>query len=617
MNPDADQPGSESTPASSHVEVRALRLRIQSLEERLASLEARMPRSPSAAAPNGSWPGAPERNIAAPPLPQAPTPPASQSNPTAATPVQNSGQVSHQESFLGATVLPWVGAGVVATGVIALVSYAIAIGFFTPPIQFAGSLLLAAGFLGAGIRTSEKSPDFADILKGLSALCAFLAFGAGHLTWKLYDASTAIGALFAVGMACYLYSDRTSKIGFAVLGFAGSTCTAYLASTGENQGVGAIVGLLSLVLTSAVAARNRWSPLAACGYAASVVILGLSVHTGDADKSRLPVPAHLLYLLALFVIPLAAHLMAQRAPAPAGDPAAQPVARHEDSLRNARTLAVALFGFAHYFAVLWFGPQMPGAEEWYNTPLAGAFALLVALAALAVRFSPASHLVHGTWLAIGFGLFLAPYTAETEIRLGYFSALAVIVPALALVLRPDNQVARNAFGTVNLAAGFFAGLHYSYFLLKPPFPFPEPIAWCALFLGVLLSMCLVHQTGGGKSLSTTNTVNAIAGAVLLIRAASDLVPPLADVPWHTTPLTLLLAMWSAALLIAGFPLRDSSMREMGATGLFLISAKIIFYDLAQVPPVPRIAVSMVVGLGLIILSYFLYIRPAKSSPPSV
>jgi uncharacterized membrane protein len=165
--------------------------------------------------------------------PRHPTPPISLGNPTASRPAprpvsQKPTDYARLEYDFGAKVLPWAGAIVLIVAIGIFVANAIERGLITPPMQFAGAILLSLGFIGVGIRKHNEKEDFGKILIAIGSCGMYLSFAGGHVFLKLFSAETMITAFFVWSALNLTYGAKTRSSAFLLLGFFGGMAAALM-----------------------------------------------------------------------------------------------------------------------------------------------------------------------------------------------------------------------------------------------------------------------------------------------------------------------------------------------------------------------------------------------------
>jgi hypothetical protein len=279
--------------------------RLQSLDDRVSKLE-------GAYVPAETQADRPPVAFAVPPVIQRPTPPTApkgsgtQSDSAApAWDLSSPRPGTDTEYRLGAQILPRVGAVMIVLALLYLVAIGIARGVITPAMQFAGELLLSAGFIGLGFLKQNEREEFGELLIGVGSCGLYLSFAGAHVYKGLITGEALVGLYILLGLANLAFSTFRASKAFFAIGLVGGVAGAVLPI--REGAVDLSLMLQSLVLGAAgiVAAARGWP-----GGSLAVYLNGLAISWYLAAGHETTV-LRLAMLYALPSIGLASHVFAQ------------------------------------------------------------------------------------------------------------------------------------------------------------------------------------------------------------------------------------------------------------------------------------------------------------------
>ncbi|WP_188130939.1 DUF2339 domain-containing protein [Paraburkholderia panacisoli] len=193
-----------------------------------------------------------------------------------------------------------VGVALVLLGCSFLFPMLVLHGLFPPALRLALAALLGVGLMTAGLRLSNRKPDYAHVLQGGGAGVLYLTTYAAMAFYELIAAWSAF-AIFAVFSAVVVaLSLRQAAKPLAFLGFAGAYLAPVLTVRGTvHLDVVLVFGLLVHSVSLYVGLRQRWIEMGLQAFIWSL-LLGFGVYTGHAQA--LPLWMQHTFLAAYFAL---------------------------------------------------------------------------------------------------------------------------------------------------------------------------------------------------------------------------------------------------------------------------------------------------------------------------
>jgi|GEM_PF-5553073 len=496
------------------------------------------------------------------------------------------------EAFVGGKVLPWSGALAVIGGLFTLASYAVRQGWLTDQIQFGLGLVLSGLFLILGIwRERFEDRPVGPILLGIGSVGFSLMAIAGHLKFNFYAGGPALSAVSAWGIANVVLGAVRGTRAFAALGFIGCIFAAYVADS--QAPVLACVAAGSGILTASVSAYvRRWGSFAGGLSLASLVLTTPLVYEAAGEWAPT-----ILAVIAL-VAPVAAYARGWEA--------------RIDRQALWPILAVAL-GFM-ISATRTFGQS---DANWTAIQFGITGALIASLGFLA---APGSPIRRGLWLSgatmgLSLSAFMIQPLSTSLAILTLTASLGVAmaaqkrsqalttfawIPVLVLYMATQMQLnqAEHAYpGLVIAAAGILVGLGFALGTLTArEFPGLETFA--------------TRLGWGITAFLSFGSLNDL-GPLLLGPKGAGLAQ---EAAWTTT-----MFAYGVFLIPIGILLRAQTLRYAAFMVLAISGGKFLIVDLEGQPPIVRIALMLGIGAGVLVASYFVYLRPrlqaARSARP--
>jgi uncharacterized membrane protein len=165
------------------------------------------------------------------------------------------------------------GVAVVICAILFLAAQFIGRGYITPPIQFAGELLLCAVFITVGFFKRDEREDFGQLMVGLGSFGLYASFAGAHTIKHLFSSEVLVGLYLVLSMANLAFSHWRSSKSFLVVGLVGGLVTAILPGTRQNFATELILHFLVLLPTLWIVAKNRWYEMGGLVWVVSTLAL--------------------------------------------------------------------------------------------------------------------------------------------------------------------------------------------------------------------------------------------------------------------------------------------------------------------------------------------------------
>lgn len=513
--------------------------RIAELERRVAALEAGQ-----AASRRMPWEAPPP-----PPIPMgASTPP-----------------IHDADIAVGARVLPVVGAAIAALGLVYLTMLAIARGWITPQVQFAGELALSGGLVLFGLLARGMVGRYERWLIGLGFVGLHVSFASAYASKHLITSEALVASFLVLGPLLLVVGVRSREIVLMVLGAIGA-------------------------MTGALLPLERGSLQPSLWLASIVTVLSVTAGVWRRDQAF----AFVAWLLGL----IAAIVMDEVAMVEAG---------------NSAAILVAIAAAAGTAGMLWTGKADDARATWV---LSG-FAAIVSAIVIA-GLASAEQALLATYSFVGFMALFGLATVRVFPGAVGFSAVAIIP---ATLVAPWSMELPWTFG---IAAG--AGLLATGVSALRPEPALRGYAWFAVWaswclaliwnsqrvptqfdplwiasplLGVaLLAEALrprLSTESASAAIVTAGVFGALAGpGRALLEQAFEQPSPEVTAMWAAT---------GVVLAVLGFALRSLPIR-IAALGLFGCTvAKIVMVDLTALDVAVKAVLLLALGAVLLALGY--------------
>ena len=505
-------------------------------------------------------------------------------------------------------VLGKVGIALFLLGVLFLLREAVDRGWLTAAVRVAGAGAIGAALVASGMRLRRGRPVLGRLLTGGGIAALFGTLWTAGVLYPLLPAAVALAGMAAVAALALVLSLREDDAALSVVGALGALMTPLLLYREPGQ-MGLLMGYAGLVASGAAAVywRKGWEALVGAaalgGWGVVLVAWVVGIAPEAAGAGGMDRTAFVLGTLAVFaataLVPLArAAVSARGAASPeAGAPEATrdgPFATWPSLLRP-EALAVLVGPLAALGFV-------DGALRFTDWAFAGIAVALAAGAWAASRearpLAGALVLAAAALVAWGAGRLLGPddaRAAATAVALGcalVWTARRDRLPDVALVGHAVAMTAAVALVLLLTLAPGFPGGHL------------EPLAAAglgrfslaaALGAGALGLVGFTSRRGG-----SARGFHLTAAHVVVVAWLRVLLGPLAN---GTALTSAAWGVYGVALVVVGLRLADDLVRSIGLGTVLLTVAKVLIFDLAEVPALWRVLLFMGLGALLLLVSY--------------
>lgn len=471
------------------------------------------------------------------------------------------------EYFLGAQVLPRVGAGVLVLGIGYLVSLAISKGLLGPWSVFGLAVALCVTLIGIGQWKRDEREQYGELLTGAGVSGLYITFAAGHAVQHLYPGETLVALFLATSLASLAYSFGRQSRAFLGIGIFGGFAAALLPLRSDAYALTTALHATILLAAVAVAARHRWAESV---LASAVVGCATASVLAFGKAAGVPYGVGLVHLSSLALLVGWNRI------------------RTEDERQVPGAIpALAVFGFfcLGYAAM----DKLVGSQILL---LSGA--VHIAAASLLLKAPNRAYFVSTAVAAI---LLIAPIGLPTEPSVLAYPVATLTLAILARRFGPYALV----LGVTTLAAGVVRYIAMHFFATAPAWLEPTYLsiaAASALALGFAARDRDAEAAGWLAALAAATRL----GYMALIGSAGMT----ETVVWTTLLISLSLVLIAIGFLRDLVPLRFASFFALAAT-----VAKVVLVDLAETSPVVRVLILMTLGLVLMGGGY-LYIWRRRS-----
>ena len=501
-------------------------------------------------------------------------------------------------SLLTGKTLFRVGLALVILSVTFLLRYSIEQGWFGPLARVGLAGTAGALMIGVGLTLGRSRRLYANLLQGGGSAILYLTAFAAHRQYRLIDTSEALIQLaavsaVAVGLAVYSRSELLAGIGLFGAGAAPLVLAGRMAIQGGDGPYLAMVGLAAGVLLF----RMRW----VLSYAAAAATIGAAT------------------FMAVFA-PRVEELLGASSPAP-------------DSFEIAFSMALAWIVLVIVPLTAAFMPPLGASASLALPSVTTAFGS--PLVYLGLRFGFGEALAQLEWAAIA----LAGALFHVAIGLGLQKrslgtvARVQLVPALILLITATATALSGSWILVGLAAiasgAVLGGRRSGLATLTDVGHAGLALAFIATVITTVETSTVARTLSEIAPGALVLAIIAITGFVLHVErsespdveAVYHLVAYVGTLGWMLiefprlgeSGLALVTAGW-AALGLASVTIGKLHASRMalgvGFTTLGLALAKLFLVDLAEAPPITRIALFAGIGLALLVIGYWLDEGPA-------
>jgi hypothetical protein len=161
------------------------------------------------------------------------------------------------EYFIGAKILPWVGALVVLSAVLYFVQWGFKAGWITPAMVFTGEIVFCLAFICLGQWKRNEREQYGQILTGVGSCGLYLSLAGGHLVQDLYSGETLVGSFMVLSFANLFYGMWSNSRAFVAIGILGGFSAALLPMKEHKTTLNAILHVAILLPAALISARRK------------------------------------------------------------------------------------------------------------------------------------------------------------------------------------------------------------------------------------------------------------------------------------------------------------------------------------------------------------------------
>jgi uncharacterized membrane protein len=166
------------------------------------------------------------------------------------------------EYKLGINGLLRGGAVVVLAAFLFLAAVMISRGYVTPPIQFAGEVLLCLAFVGIGFWKRNEREDFGQLMVGIGSAGLYASFAGAHLYKHLFAGEVLVGLYVLLSFLNLGYAHSRASKSFLGLGLLGGFAAAMMPMKESKAVLDLCLHFLILVPAGWIILKNRWYDMA-------------------------------------------------------------------------------------------------------------------------------------------------------------------------------------------------------------------------------------------------------------------------------------------------------------------------------------------------------------------
>lgn len=499
-----------------------------------------------------------------PPKYDLPTPPLA-TNPA---PVAN----NDGEYQIGAQWLPRIGAGLLVLGIAYLIGLAVTRGWITPPMLFAGAILLCLSFIGLGQWLRDTKEEFGQILTGVGSCGMFLTLAGGHVYQNLYSGETMVAGFVVWSLVNLVYAFWQNSRSFLAIGVVGGFLASVMPLSKDAYVLSLTLHAAILLVAASIIAKQKIEHASiALWISSGCALVPLLVQLDFLWSARVAA------VYASTFICLVTYLQSRRS-----------AKSDEDRfVVGFFILAATSIGFG----LKW------GVEGTYHVLMA---AFVCGAMALVYR---KDEPVKNAFLFCGLSLatVLAPYGLDPHIAVYVHASLAIIAGVMAAAAR---QSLGNTFSCILLVC---AGISLGMIVEKHGVSFDGQIQ----MLFMILAAAIALAVGIGKNEDDPRLVVSWFAAWIVISRLATLVAVPTDFKLANFGVTASWVILGCALLVTGFVTNLKNYRYAALTTLLVAVGKVLLVDMATSTPELRVAVLLGVGVALLAGGYA-YIRKRQA-----
>ncbi len=177
------------------------------------------------------------------------------------------------EYKLGINGLLRGGAIVVLAAFLFLAAVMISRGYVTPPVQFAGEILLCLGFIGIGFWKRDEREEFGQLMVGIGSAGLYASFAGAHLYKHLFEGETLVSLYVLLSFLNLGFAHWRASRSFLAIGMLGGFAAAIMPMKESKAVLDACLHFLILIPAMFITLKNRWYSMAVSGWMVSSIAL--------------------------------------------------------------------------------------------------------------------------------------------------------------------------------------------------------------------------------------------------------------------------------------------------------------------------------------------------------
>ena len=163
------------------------------------------------------------------------------------------------------------GAVVFVLALLFLAAIMIGRGAITPPVQFAGEILLCLTFIGLGLKKRDEREDFGQLMVGIGSFGLYASFAGGYAYKHLYEGEPLVAMYMLLSLANLGFAMWRSSKSFLTIGMLGGLVAAIMPMHKDKVLLDFALHFLILVPCAVIIIRNKWNVMAGLMWVVSTV----------------------------------------------------------------------------------------------------------------------------------------------------------------------------------------------------------------------------------------------------------------------------------------------------------------------------------------------------------
>ena len=165
------------------------------------------------------------------------------------------------------------GAVVFVLALLFLVAIMVGRGAITPPVQFAGEIVLCLAFIGLGLKKRDEREDFGQLMVGIGSFGLYASFAGGYAYKHLYEGEPLVAMYMLLSLANLGFAFWRSSKSFLTIGMLGGLVAAMMPMHKDKAMLDFALHFLILAPCAAIIVRNKWNGMAGLMWLVSTAAL--------------------------------------------------------------------------------------------------------------------------------------------------------------------------------------------------------------------------------------------------------------------------------------------------------------------------------------------------------